>query len=41
MPEVAENKQPEAAAPVAQPVEANPFDESSWTQQPSQQVESQ
>lgn len=36
MPEVAEQKQPEAAAPVAQPVEANPFDEGSWTSQPAQ-----
>lgn len=36
MPEVAENMQPEAAASVAQPVEANPFEEGSWTSQPAQ-----
>lgn len=39
MPEVAEQKQPEAVASVA-PVEANPFDETSWTsQQPAQSVQ--
>jgi hypothetical protein len=39
MPEVAEQKQPEAAASVAPPVANNPFDESSWVSEPPKPTE--